>query len=126
VTAQAYTALSRQPASRATWAAQNFGNESTGAPMSSNTSVGRGPAHGSNENHDGDPRNKTLGEKVSQDEPPMGNNIVDGAGPDVPAGLPGAKPKPGIENGPGAYPDGPNVEASPWELEAARGKLPPK
>ena len=43
--------------------------------MSSSTSVGRGPASGGNENHDGDPRNKTLGEKVGQ-EPPAGNDAA--------------------------------------------------
>jgi hypothetical protein len=42
----------------------------------------------------------------------------------VPAGVPGARPRPGIAKGPASYPDGPNVEDSPWELEAARGKLP--
>ena len=40
----------------------------------SNTSIGRGPASGGNENHDGDPRNTTLGEAVKQ-EPPAGNEI---------------------------------------------------
>ena len=92
--------------------------------MSSNTSIGRGPAHGSNENHDGDPRHKTLGETASQEEPPVGGELTDEAAPDVPAGVPGSRPKPGIATGPQSYPDGPNVEASPWELEAARGKLP--
>jgi hypothetical protein len=92
------------------------------ATMSSNgTSIGRGPAGGGNENHDGDPRHKTLGETVGQ-EPPAGNEVLDPAAPDVPAGVPGAKPKPGIGKGPQSYPDGPNVEASPWELDAARGK----
>ena len=38
----------------------------------SNTSIGRGPASGGNENHDGDPRKTTLGEAVKQ-EPPAGN-----------------------------------------------------
>jgi hypothetical protein len=42
---------------------------------SSNTSVGRGPAHGGNENHDGDPLNKTFGETVKE-EPPAGNNLL--------------------------------------------------
>jgi hypothetical protein len=93
--------------------------------MSKSTSVGRGPASGGNENHDGDPLNKTLGEKVKQ-EPPAGNELIDDAGPDVPAGVPGSRPKPGIAKGHRSYPDGPNVEASPWELDAARGKLPPK
>jgi hypothetical protein len=43
--------------------------------MSTNTSVGRGPASGGNENRDGDPRNKTMGEKVKQ-EPPAGNDAA--------------------------------------------------
>jgi hypothetical protein len=90
-----------------------------------NSSIGRGPAHGGNENHDGDPQAKTLGENVKQ-EPPAGNGLLDEAAPDVPAGVAGAKPRPGIVKGPQSYPDGPNVEASPWELDAARGKLPPK
>jgi hypothetical protein len=93
--------------------------------MSSNTSIGRGPASGGNENHDGDPRSKTMGEKVKQ-EPPAGNDLIDQAAPEMPAGVSGGKSKPGIAQGPQAYPDGPNVEASPWELDAARGKLPPK
>jgi hypothetical protein len=41
----------------------------------STSSIGRGPAYGGNENHDGDPTNKTLGEKVQQ-EPPAGNDAV--------------------------------------------------
>jgi hypothetical protein len=92
--------------------------------MSKETSIGRGPAHGSNENHDGDPRHTTMGESVSQDEPPVGNELLDGAATDVPAGVPGDRPHPGIAEGPQSCPDGPNVEASPWELDAARGKLP--
>jgi hypothetical protein len=89
----------------------------------SNTSIGRGPAGGGNENHDGDPTNKTLGEKVSQEAPAGSESIVDGAAPDVPAGVPGAKPNPGVKKGGDAYPDGPNVETSPDELEAARGNI---
>ena len=88
--------------------------------MSSNTSNGRGPGSGGNENHDGDPTKTTLGETVGQ-ERPSGNDILDDAALDVPAGVPGAPPKPGIEKGKEACPDGPNVEASPWELDAARG-----
>jgi hypothetical protein len=87
----------------------------------SNTSIGRGPGAGGNENHDADPTHKTLGEEVGQ-EPPAGSEVVDRAAPDVPAGVAGGKAKPGIEKGPRSYPDGPNVEASPWELDAARGK----
>jgi len=89
----------------------------------SSTSIGRGPAWGGNENHDGDPQHTTLGESVKQ-EPPAGNELLDEAAPDIPAGVEGARPKPGIAKGPQSYPDGPNVEASPWELDAARGELP--
>ena len=91
----------------------------------SSNSIGRGPAYGGNENHDGDPQHKTLGETVQQ-EPPAGNELIDEAAPDMPAGVEGGKAKPGIAKGPQSYPDGPNVEDSPWEFDAARGKLPPK
>jgi hypothetical protein len=57
------------------------------------TSIGRGPASGGNENHDGDPTNKTLGEKVGQEKPA------------------------GVEEG---GPDGPDVEPGPPEPETAR------
>lgn len=90
----------------------------------SNQSIGRGPAHGSNENRDGDPRHKTMGEGASQDEAPTGSDVLDNAAPDLPAGVKGSPAKPGIAKGPQSYPDGPNVEASPWELDAARGKVP--
>lgn len=40
----------------------------------SSTSIGRGPASGGNENHDGDPRHTTLGESVKQ-EPPAGSKV---------------------------------------------------
>ncbi len=63
--------------------------------MSSNTSIGRGPAFGGNENHGGDPTHKTLGEEVEQ-EPPAGNDLVDEAGADVPSGVHGAEEKPGV------------------------------
>jgi len=90
----------------------------------SNQSIGRGPAHGSNENHDGDPTHRTLGEGASQEDPPVGGDMEDKASADVPASVPGARPKPGIRKGPESYPDGPNVEDSPRELDAAKGKLP--
>jgi hypothetical protein len=89
--------------------------------MSTNTSIGRGPASGGNENHDGDPTRTTLGETVGQ-EAPAGSDAVGGAAPEVPAGVPGAEPRPGMAKGAQAYPGGPNVEPSPWELDAARGK----
>lgn len=91
----------------------------------SNTSIGRGPAHGNNENHDGDPTHRTFGEAASPDDPPAGNEALERAAPDVPAGVPGAAADPDVRKGPQSYPDGPNVEDSPWELDAARGKLPP-
>jgi hypothetical protein len=65
--------------------------------MSSSTSIGRGPAHGSNESHDGDPSHKTLGETTSQDEPPMGNDLDEEPVPQVDAArekLPGDKGNP--------------------------------
>lgn len=49
----------------------------------SNTSVGRGPASGGNENHDGDPRHTTMGEAVKQ-ERPAGNEVLDDAESVVP------------------------------------------
>jgi hypothetical protein len=90
----------------------------------SNTSIGRGPAHGSNENHDGDPTHKTMGEAASQDEPAAGTDLLDEAAPPMPAGVQGARPDAGIAQGPQSHPDGPNVENSPWEPDAARGRLP--
>ena len=90
----------------------------------SKSSIGRGPASGGNENHDADPLSKTFGETVQQ-ERPAGNEVLEDAAPDLPAGLPGGPAKPGVAAGPASYPDGPNVAESPWELDAARGKLPP-
>lgn len=92
----------------------------------SNTSIGRGPAHGNNENHDGDPTHRTLGEGASQEQPPAGADLVEEAAPQVPPGVPGGRARPGVRQGPQSYADGPNVEDSPWELDAARGKLPGK
>lgn len=95
--------------------------------MSTPTSIGPGPNRGGNEdtgNADGC-GNKTLGEHAMP-EPEAGNDVAGQAAPELPAGVPGSKPKPGVRKGPQAYPDGPNVEASPWELDAARGHPPPK
>jgi hypothetical protein len=90
------------------------------------TSIGADASRGSNDNPgnaDGC-GNKTLGTHAT-DQPPTAADGLEQAGtPEVPAGVPGAKPKPGIAKGPQSFPDGPNVEASPWELDAARGKLP--
>lgn len=94
--------------------------------MSTETSIGSGADRGGNEDHgnaDGC-GNKTLGDQATQEPPAGAEDVLDEAGAQVPAGVPGARPRPGIAKGPQSYPDGPNVEDSPWELEAARGKLP--
>ena len=94
--------------------------------MSTNTSIGPDADRGGNDNPgnaDGC-GNKTLGDKATQQAPTGAGGVLDEAGAQVPAGVPGSRPRPGIAKGAEAYPDGPNVEASPWELEAARGKLP--
>ena len=94
--------------------------------MSTATSIGPEGAKGGNDNPgnaDGC-GNKTLGDHVTQQPPAGGEGVVEQAGAQVPAGVAGARPRPGIGKGPESYPDGPNVESSPWELEAARGHLP--
>jgi hypothetical protein len=95
--------------------------------MSNNTtSIGPSSDRGSNDdpgNADGC-GNKTLGEHATQSPPTGAEGVIEQASPDVPAGVPGGRAKPGIAKGPQSYPDGPNVESSPWELDAARGKLP--
>lgn len=93
---------------------------------STNTSIGPDANRGGNDNPgnaDGC-GNKTLGDQATQQPPTGAQSVVGEAGAQVPAGVPGARPRPGIDKGAQSYPDGPNVEASPWELEAARGKLP--
>jgi hypothetical protein len=123
VTAQAYTAQANEPAPARHLGIYGPGSSPKGAFAMSNTSIGRGPASGGNENHDGDPLHKTLGEVVGQ-EPPAGNEVLEGAAPDMPAGVAGGAARPDIKKGPESYPDGPNVESSPWELDAARGEVP--
>jgi hypothetical protein len=93
--------------------------------MSTQTSIGPDADRGGNEDHgNADGRgNKTLGEHSTQ-QPPAGAEVLGDVGAQVPAGVPGARSRPGIRKGPESYPDGPNVEASPWELDAARGKTP--
>src|SRR4051812_40223771 len=94
--------------------------------MSTETSIGPEGARGGNENPgnaDGC-GNKTLGDKAEQQAPAGAEDVLDQAGAQVPAGVPGARPRASVAKGAEAYPDGPNVEASPWELDAARGKLP--
>ncbi|MFC5497372.1 hypothetical protein ACFPOE_07495 [Caenimonas terrae] len=54
----------------------------------SNTSIGRGPASGGNENHDGDPTHTTLGEAVQQ-EPPAGSTVPE-LNPAAPSGAEGS------------------------------------
>jgi hypothetical protein len=93
--------------------------------MSTETSIGPDAGRGGNDNPgnaDGC-GNKTLGDKATQ-QPPAGVGLVEEAGAQVPAGVPGARARSGIAKGPESFPDGPNVESSPWELDAARGKLP--
>jgi hypothetical protein len=94
--------------------------------MSTNTSIGADDDASGNESHgnaDGC-GNKTLGVEATQQPAAGAESIVEEAGAQVPAGVPGARARPGIAKGPESFPDGPNVEASPWELDAARGKLP--
>jgi hypothetical protein len=94
--------------------------------MSTNTSIGPNADGGGNDdpgNADG-LGNKTLGEHSSQQPPEGAESLLDQTGAQVPAGVPGARARPGIAKGPDSYPDGPNVEDSPYELDAARGKLP--
>ena len=94
--------------------------------MSTATSIGPEGAKGGNDNPgnaDGC-GNKTLGDQATQQPPSGAEGVIDQAGAQVPAGVPGARPRPGVAKGAEAYPDGPNVESSPYELEAARGHLP--
>ena len=94
--------------------------------MSTETSIGPEFDKGGNDdpgNADGC-GNKTLGDKATQQPPAGTGGVLDDASPQVPAGVPGARPRPDVKKGAQAYPDGPNVEDSPWELDAARGKLP--
>ena len=96
--------------------------------MSTDTSIGPEGGKGGNDNPgnaDGC-GNKTLGDKATQQPPAGADTVLDEAGAQVPAGVPGARARPGIAKGAASYPDGPNVEDSPWELDAARGKLPKK
>ena len=95
--------------------------------MNTDTSIGPEGRKGSNEDHgnaDG-LGNKTLGEHATQQPPTGADSVLEQGSAQVPAGVPGARPRPGVAKGAEAYPDGPNVESSPWELDAARGK-PPK
>ena len=92
----------------------------------STTSIGPEGATGGNDNPgnaDGC-GNKTLGDKATQQPPAGAEGVIEQAGAQVPAGVPGARPRPGVAKGAESYPDGPNVESSPYELEAARGHLP--
>ena len=93
--------------------------------MSTNTSIGPAGDRGGNDNPgnaDGC-GNKTLGEQAAQ-QPAAGAGVLEQVAPQVPAGIPGGQPTPGIARSPASYPDGPNGEDSPWELDTARGKLP--
>ncbi|MDB5891443.1 MAG: hypothetical protein JWP47_2274 [Polaromonas sp.] len=104
----------------------------------SNASIGPGTADDSNENHPRDSNpSKTLGAEAgghsdAADEPQAASGEKlrfdnDAANlPQVESLVtpgPALQPVPsgGVPVNPEAYPDGPNIEASPWELEAARG-----
>ena len=89
----------------------------------SSTSVGRGPASGGNENHDGDPRNTTMGETVKQ-EPPAGAEQIAEA-PEKPAVNSGGGAGQGIGKGSPSNPGGPNVEAIPKKPDTAQDRLEP-
>jgi hypothetical protein len=67
----------------------------------STTSVGRGPASGGNENHDGDATKTTLGESVQQELPAGGDDAAK------------------------SVPVDPIVQDRPRVPDAARTKLPP-
>lgn len=91
--------------------------------MSTETSIGPEGDRGGNEdrgNADGC-GNKTLGEHATQ-RPPSGAGVVDERGAQVPAGVPGARPRSGVAQGPQSGADGRNVEARPGELDAARAR----
>lgn len=92
----------------------------------SSTSIGRGPAAGGNENHDGDPMHKTMGETVSQ-EAPAGKESMDGAAPDLPPAGTKADPlEPVMAQERRSRTDDPDVGATAEDLDAARGKVPPR
>ena len=48
------------------------------------TSIGRGPAHGRNENQDGDPTHTTLGEGAVEQKPPTGSEDATAKSPTGP------------------------------------------
>ena len=78
MTEQDYTAQLPLPASAPTRTGHDGLTRIEEAPrMSSNTSIGRGPGSGGNENHDGDPTKTTLGETVSQERPAGAEPVVD-------------------------------------------------
>ncbi len=96
--------------------------------MSTNTSIGPNPDRGSNDdrgNADGC-GNKTLGDSdQASEQPPTGaESLIDAATAQVPSNMAGGKAKPGVDRGAESCPDGPNVESSLRELDAARAKLP--
>ncbi|MEJ6023330.1 hypothetical protein [Ramlibacter sp. PS4R-6] len=60
----------------------------------SQTSIGRGPASGGNENHDGDATRTTLGETVAHEPPAGADPIVERPVPE-----PGAEQRPDGNSG---------------------------
>lgn len=93
--------------------------------MSTATSIGpEGKGGNDNPGNADGCGNKTLGDQAPQQAPAGAEGVLDQAGAQVPAGVPGARARPEVKKGAESYPDGPNVESSPYELEAARGHLP--
>lgn len=98
----------------------------------SNTSVGVGGGKDSNENPPADSRpSKTMGAESGPDEMrPGAAGATDSSGhataSDVltaPDERLRAVPTSGVPLDPRAFPDGPNVAPSPWEKDAAQGKV---
>ncbi|MES2978383.1 MAG: hypothetical protein V4731_08175 [Pseudomonadota bacterium] len=94
-----------------------------------NTSIGSGGGRDSNENplSDSTP-SKTLGAESGRSDGRNADPKGILEGDESEAGLTSGEellresPAQGAPVDPGYYPDGPNVEASPGELDAARGK----
>ena len=93
--------------------------------MTSSTSIGRGPAHGGNENHDGDPTHTTMGEGAPADEAPAGSGVADKAAPGVPSPAKGGPAARGIAEGPQSHPDGADAQDSRRKADDARGHVSP-
>lgn len=94
------------------------------------SSIGSGTASDSNENHE---LSKTMG---AESEPSKSSEALSDAAQNEKSqplldedalasssDSVGAVPVKSMPNNPGDFPDGPNVAPSPWEQDAARGKV---